>query len=89
LELDELSSLFSRKDLQDSGFQDTIIKVLCLGKSFLNIVKENHGLHEDNVIAEYMIPNTLNEDTEFLNDNNLNSLKRHYMKFIGNYARIS
>jgi hypothetical protein len=34
LELDELSSLFSRRDLRDSSFQDTIIKVLCLGKSF-------------------------------------------------------
>jgi hypothetical protein len=44
LELDELSSLFSRRDLRDSSFQDTIIKVLCLGKSFL---KENHGLNED------------------------------------------
>jgi hypothetical protein len=31
LELDELSSLFSRRDLRDSNFQDTIIKVLCLG----------------------------------------------------------
>jgi hypothetical protein len=28
LELDELSSLFSRRDSQDSSFQDTIIKVL-------------------------------------------------------------
>jgi hypothetical protein len=34
LELDELSSLFSRRGLRDSSFQDTIIKVLCLGKSF-------------------------------------------------------
>jgi hypothetical protein len=34
LEIDELSSLFSRRDLRDSSFQDTIIKVLCLGKSF-------------------------------------------------------
>jgi hypothetical protein len=42
LELDELSSLFSRRDLRDSSFQDTIIKVLCLGKSFLNLIKENH-----------------------------------------------
>jgi hypothetical protein len=30
LELDKLSSLFSRRDLQDSSFQDTIIKLLCL-----------------------------------------------------------
>jgi hypothetical protein len=58
LELDELSSLFSRRDLRDSSFQDTIIKVLCLGKSFLNLIKENHGLNEDDVIAEHMIPTT-------------------------------
>jgi hypothetical protein len=28
-----------------------------------------------------MIPTTFNEETEFLSDNNLNSLKRHYMTF--------
>jgi hypothetical protein len=39
LELDELSSLFSRRDLWDSSFQDTIIKVLCFGNSFLNLIK--------------------------------------------------
>jgi hypothetical protein len=66
LELDELSSLFSRRDLRDSSFQDTIIKVLCLGKSFLTLIKENHGLNEDDVIVEHMIPNTFNEETEFL-----------------------
>jgi hypothetical protein len=81
LELDELSSLFSRRDLQDSSFQDTIIKVLCLGRSFLNLIKENHGLNEDDVIAEHMIPTTFNEDTEFLSDSNTNSLKRHYTTF--------
>jgi hypothetical protein len=81
LEIDELSSLFSRRDLRDSTFQDTIIKVLCLGKSFLNLIKENHGLHEDDVIAEHMIPTTFHEETEFLSDSNLNSLKRHYMTF--------
>jgi hypothetical protein len=89
LELNELSSLSSRKDLRDSDFQDTIIKVLCLGKSFLNLIKENYGLHEDDVIAEHMIPTTFNEETEFLNYSSLNSLKRHYMTFIGRYVRIS
>jgi hypothetical protein len=29
----------------------------------------------------YMIPTTFHEETEFLSDNNLNSLKRHYMTF--------
>jgi hypothetical protein len=28
-----------------------------------------------------MIPIKFNEDTEFLSDSNLNSLKRHYMRF--------
>jgi hypothetical protein len=61
LELDERSSLFSSRDLRDSSFQVTIIKVLFLGKSFLILIKENHGLHEDDVIAEHMIPTTFNE----------------------------
>jgi hypothetical protein len=81
LELDELSSIFSHKDLRDSSFQDTIIKVLYLGKSFLNLIKENHGLNEDDVIAEHMIPTTIHEMIEFLTDCKLNSLKRHYMTF--------
>jgi hypothetical protein len=61
LELDELSSLFSHRNLRVSSFQDTIIKVFYLGKSSLNLIKENHGLHEDDVIAEHMIPTTFNE----------------------------
>jgi hypothetical protein len=74
LELDELSSLFLRRDLWNSSFQDTIIKVLCLGKACLNFIKENHGLHEDDFIAEHMIPTTFNEETEFLSDSSTNSL---------------
>jgi hypothetical protein len=81
LELDELSSLFSRRDLRYSSFQDTIIKVLCLGKSFLKFIKDNHGLHEDDVIAEHMIPTTFHEEMKSLSDSNLNCLKRHYMTF--------
>jgi hypothetical protein len=81
LELDEPISLFSRRDLRDSSFQDKIIKLLCLGKSYLNLIKENHGLHEVDVISELMIPTAFHEETEFLNDSNLNSLKRHYMTF--------
>jgi hypothetical protein len=81
LELDELSTLFSRRDSRDSSFQDTIIKVICLGKSFLNLIKENHGLNEDDTIAEHMIPTTFNEETEFLSESNTNSFKRHYMTF--------
>jgi hypothetical protein len=57
------------------------LKVLCLGKSFFNSIKENHGLHNDDVITEHMIPTTFNEETEFLSDIYLNSLKRHCMTF--------
>jgi hypothetical protein len=55
--------------------------VLCLGKSFSNLIKENHRLHEDDVIAEQMILTTFHEETEFLSGSNLISLKRHYMTF--------
>jgi hypothetical protein len=82
LELDELSSLFSCRDLWDSSFQDTIIKVICLGKSFFNLVKENHGLHEDDYIAEHMIPSTFNEETESLIIGSLITIQ-----FIGKYVR--
>jgi hypothetical protein len=81
LELDELSKVFSCRDFWDSSFQDTIIMVFCLGKLFLNLIKENHGLHEGDFIAEHMIPTTFHDETDFLSDNNLNSLKSHYMKF--------
>jgi hypothetical protein len=47
----------------------------------LNLIKESHGLNEDNIIAEHMIPTTFNQETEFLSDSNLNSLKCHYMTF--------
>jgi hypothetical protein len=40
LELDELSSLFTSRDLRGSSFQDTIIEVLCLGKSFFTQSKK-------------------------------------------------
>jgi hypothetical protein len=45
------------------------------------LIKENHGLHGDDVIEEHMIPTTFHEETEFLSDSDLNSLKRHYMTF--------
>jgi hypothetical protein len=52
-----------------------------LRKVIFDLIKENHGLHEDDVIAEHMIPTTFHEETEFLSDNNTNSLKSHYMTF--------
>jgi hypothetical protein len=47
-------------------------------KPFWNLIK-NQGLYKDDVISEHMIPTIFNEETEFLSDSNLNSLKRHYM----------
>jgi hypothetical protein len=55
-----------------------------LRKVSFNLINGNHGLHEDDAIAEHMIPTTFNEETEFLSDSYLNSLKRHYMTFYWN-----
>jgi hypothetical protein len=60
-----------------------------LRKVIFNSIKENHGLHEDDVIAEHMIPIIFHEEKEFLSDGNLNSLKRNYMTFYWKDVRIS
>ena len=46
LDIGDVGNLFSRKDLRDSAFQDTIMKVLCLAKSFQHLIKEKSGLSE-------------------------------------------
>jgi hypothetical protein len=51
------------------------------------LINENHGLNENDVIAEHMIPTTFNEEIELLSDSNLNSLKRHYMTFYRNVIK--
>jgi hypothetical protein len=50
-------------------------------KVIFYLIKENHGVHEDDDITEHMIPTKFHEETEFLSDSNLNSVKRHYMTF--------
>jgi hypothetical protein len=80
LDLDDICNLFSRKDLSDSDFQDTIVKVLCLGKSFQISIREKYGLKENNDVTDQLIPSTFNEETDFLSGNNMDVLKRHYMK---------
>jgi hypothetical protein len=50
-------------------------------KVFFNVIKDNHGLHVDDIIAEHIIPTTFHGETKFLSDSNLNSLKSHYMTF--------
>ena len=66
LELHDVSNLFSRKDLRDSTFQDTIIKFLCLGKCFQIIIKGKSGLNQDQVLQEQLIPSTFQEEADFL-----------------------
>jgi hypothetical protein len=56
LDLDDISTVISRKDLRDSSFQDTIIKVLCLGKCFQISIREKFGLKEEGSIAKQQIP---------------------------------
>jgi hypothetical protein len=43
-----------------------------LRKVIFNLIKETHGLHEDDHITEHVIPTTFKEETEFLSDSNLN-----------------
>jgi hypothetical protein len=50
-------------------------------KVIFNLIKENYGLHDHDFIAEHMISTKFNEETKFLSDSNLNSLKRHYMTY--------
>jgi hypothetical protein len=50
-------------------------------KVLFDFNQKNHRLHEDDMIAEHMIPTTFHEETEFLSESNLNILKRHYMTF--------
>jgi hypothetical protein len=70
LELDELSSLLSRRDLQDSVSKAQSSRSYAYERHFI-LIKENHGLNEDDVITEHMISTTFNEETEFLSDSNL------------------
>ena len=50
LDLHDVSNLFSRKDLRDSAFQYTIVKVLCLGKCFQILIEEKSGLNQDQAL---------------------------------------
>jgi hypothetical protein len=48
----EVINLFPRQDLRESVFQDSVIKVLCLGRSFKLSIKENAGLDEQTDIVK-------------------------------------
>ena len=79
LDLHDVSNLFSLKDLRDSAFQDTIMKVLCLGKCFQIFIKEKSGLNQDQVLQELLIPSTFQEETYFLDEGSMLLLKNHYV----------
>ena len=81
LDLHYVSNLISRKNLLDSAFQDTVMKVLCLGKCFQILIKEKSGLNQDQVLQEQLIPSTFQEETYFLDEGSMLLLKKHYAAF--------
>jgi len=81
LDIHEVGNLFSRQDLQDSIFQDSVIKVLCLGKCFKMLIKEKSGLDEYTDVTEKLIPSTFEEETNLLNADGISTLKGHYMTY--------
>jgi hypothetical protein len=69
-DLHDITSLFSCQDLRDPNFQDSIIKILCLGKCFKLVLKEIHDLGEHDNIPIQLIPSTFSEENTFLDANN-------------------
>jgi hypothetical protein len=66
LDLHDFGNMFSRQDLRDSLFQESIIKVICLGKCFKMLFKEVHELDDDADVAEQLIPSTFDKETNLL-----------------------
>jgi hypothetical protein len=79
VDLHDFGNMFSRQDLQDSVFQDSIIKVICLGKCFKMLIKEKSVLEEHVDVTEQLIPFTFEEETNLLNADNIATLNMHYM----------
>jgi hypothetical protein len=77
----EIVNLFPHQDLRESVFQDSIIKVLCLGRSFKLLIKEKAGLDEQADIAKSLIPSSFEEETSFLDEDGMSKLKEHYMAY--------
>jgi hypothetical protein len=71
--------MFSRQDLRDSVVQDSIIKVICLGKCFKTLIEEKAGLDIHADVTEQLIPSTFEEETNLLNRDNIETLRMHYM----------
>jgi hypothetical protein len=79
-DLHDATSLFRCQDLRHPNFQDSIIKILCLGKCFKLVLNEIHGLGEHDDIPGQLIPSTFSEENAFLDADNMIILKSHYMK---------
>jgi hypothetical protein len=79
-DLHDATSLFSRQDLRDPKFQDSIIKISCLEKCFSLVLKKIHGLGEHGNILGQLIHSTFSEENELLDKDNMFILKCHYMK---------
>jgi hypothetical protein len=79
LDLHDFGNIFSRQDLRDSVFQDSIIRVICLGKCYKTQIKEKSGLDDDADVTEQLIPSTFEEESNFLNTDNIATLRMYYM----------
>jgi hypothetical protein len=77
--IQDFGNMLSRQDLQDSVFQDSIIKIICLGKCFKTLIRDIFGLDDDAAMTEPLIPSTFEEETNFLNTDNIETLRMHYM----------
>jgi hypothetical protein len=79
LDFHEVVNLFPRQDLRESVFQDSVIKVLCMGRSFKLLIKENVGLDEQTYVAKSLIPAIFEGETSFLDEDGMSKLKEYYM----------
>jgi hypothetical protein len=75
LDFHDVNELFSRNDLHESDFQETIIKVLSLGKCFQLLIKEKLGLSEGDKLTEQQILFTIKEETDMLDDEGMKILQ--------------
>jgi hypothetical protein len=73
----EVVNLFPRQDLRESAFQDSVIKVLCLGQSFKLLIKEKAGLDEQTDVAKSLISSKFEEETIFLYEDRMSKLKEN------------
>ena len=62
LDLNDVIASFLFKDLRESDFQETMMKLLRLGKCFQLLIKERSGLSKDEELPSHLIPTTFKED---------------------------